>query len=175
MGTDISLHVEYRRNNETYAWSDGAIDLERDYEMFGALAGVRAKSRPLFPPRGLPSNLSPEVFERYYAFIIEPAEASLWSGFSWVSKSEAESLLQGGDCHGPPAGYKKYNMTSPLGYVSIPGLHTPSWLACDELLQVLGHTHIEPRSDWVVVLDLLASIERRLPGAQSRIVFWFSG
>jgi hypothetical protein len=175
VGTDICLHIEYRLDGVTSAWSDGAIDVERDYALFGALAGVCAIGPTPFPPRGLPSDLSPEVFERYYAFIIDPENAARWSGFAWMSNSDARSLLQSGKCHAPPTSYTKRNMTSPLGYVSIPGLHTPSWLTHDEVVRALAHAHSEARGDWCVVLDLLASLERRLPGAQSRIVFWFSG
>jgi hypothetical protein len=92
-----------------------------------------------------------------------------------MSKADAASFLECGDCHAPPASYTKHNMTSGLGYVSIPGLHTPSWLTRDEVLRTFEHTKLEPCGDWAVVLDLLASIERRLPAASSRITFWFSG
>jgi hypothetical protein len=168
------LHVEHRRDGVTSAWSQGELVLERNDAIFGAFAGVGGTTAPLFAPRGLPSDLSPEVFERYYAFIIDPAEAESWSGFYWMSKTHAASLLQSGQSHAPPPSYTKCNMTSPLGYVSIPGLHTPSWLTHDEVLRALEHVHVEVRAAWAVLLDLLASIEQRLPGAQSRIVFWFS-
>lgn len=73
MGTDIHWFVE-RRENTSSAWVllDGAVPfLEvdesplvyrvRNYELFGALAGVRGKTPRELPVRGLPVDVSPIV------------------------------------------------------------------------------------------------------------------
>lgn len=73
MGTDIHWFVE-RRATESGEWSllDGDVPFYlseesplvyrgRNYELFGALAGVRGVQSRMLPLRGLPSDVSPIV------------------------------------------------------------------------------------------------------------------
>lgn len=62
MARDISLFVEYRQSGQTHAWSDGAVAVARHHALFRALLGDPLDGGP-FPRRGLPTDLSPEVFE----------------------------------------------------------------------------------------------------------------
>ena len=136
----------------TVAWADGEIKLDRDYDLFRALAGVRDDRPPPFAPRGLPRDVSSEVFEHYFLFIVDAADRMTghWCGFRTVDPAVAEGYIRSGDAHRPDPSYVKFNMTSPLGYVSDPDWHTPSWL-WRELHEALSAHKVEPRADFLVV------------------------
>ena len=55
MGTDIHAHVEIRYNGEWVHWAQPKIN--RWYELFGKLAGVRGES-PIVEPKGFPKDAS---------------------------------------------------------------------------------------------------------------------
>ena len=114
-----------------------------------------------------------EVFERYFLFVVDDASASIYRGFECVSPAEAAAMIAAGTAHRPSSGYVKYNMTSPLGYVSGPDRNAASWLCSREVRELTATLVSSPQ--WGVLLDLLHSIERWIPGARSRIIFWFSG
>ena len=65
MGTDIHIHVEYlrRKKGKKPRWIHVNKDFEeyRNYQVFGILAGARSDIEPLFPPRGLPDDVSLET------------------------------------------------------------------------------------------------------------------
>jgi hypothetical protein len=179
MGTDIHLFIETVASGDTQAeaWSDGEIKLDRDYDLFRALAGVRGGRPPLFAPRGLPRDVSSAVFKRYFFFIVDAADrtSAVWIGFETVDPAAAEGYIRSGEAHRPDPSYVKFNMTSPLGYVSNPDWHTPSWLGQDELREALSAHKVEPRADFLVVEDLMDALVRRFPERRARIVFWFDG
>jgi hypothetical protein len=67
---------------------------DRDYSLFGALAGIRSDTPPISPPRGLPPDLSPEV-----TAICEPTNPSCFEtdrddvlisdhSYSWLTLAE---------------------------------------------------------------------------------------
>jgi hypothetical protein len=177
MGADIHLFIETIATEESQAeaWSDGEIELVRDYDLFCALAGVRGDRPPLFAPRGLPRDVSSAVFERYFLFILDAADRASgnWDGFRSVDPAVAEGYLRSGKAHRPDPSYVKFNMTSPLGFVSNPDWHTPSWLGQGDLRDALSTHKVEPPAAFLVVQDLLDVLVRRFPDRSARIVFWF--
>jgi hypothetical protein len=136
---------------------------------------VRGDRPPLFAPRGLPRDLSSDVFERYFFFILDATDrmSGNWDGFLTLDPAAAERYIEAGEAHRPDPSYVKLNMTSPLGYVSNPDWHTPSWLGRDELRDALSAHEIEPSADFLVVQDLMDALVRRFPERRARIVFWF--
>lgn len=78
MGTDIHLYVEHY-NKESKRWDSlslykkssedkfSPVDIYdgRDYELFDLLAGVRSMIAPFVLPRGVPDDMSCEVFKAY--------------------------------------------------------------------------------------------------------------
>lgn len=57
MGTDIAA---------VYQLDTGRIEvlnISRNYALFGLLAGTRGSLKPIVPPRGWPSDLTPETLE----------------------------------------------------------------------------------------------------------------
>lgn len=66
MGCDIHASIEVQK----YSWDSVITDLNinRDYELFSILAGVRGSESPISEPRGVPSNASfqfTDWLERY--------------------------------------------------------------------------------------------------------------
>ena len=57
MGCDIHLHIEVKINGKWEHYAAPSVD--RWYELFGKLAGVRDKTaRPIVEPKGFPSDAS---------------------------------------------------------------------------------------------------------------------
>jgi len=166
MGRDIAMFVEYVDADGVHAWAEDAISIPRDYRLFAALDGRSA-------PRGLPLDLSSDVFEQYFLFVVDDASASSYRGFEYVTLAEADAMIAAGTAHRPPPGYVKYNTTSPLGYVSGPDRNAANWLWSSEVRERTSAIVSSPQ--WAVLVDVLDSIERRIAGARARIVFWYSG
>ena len=68
MAKDIWIHIEHRSRKKNKYVYDFEADGERIYALFGALAGARGAIAPLYEPRGLPNDVSPEVLEEYRLF-----------------------------------------------------------------------------------------------------------
>ena len=65
MATDIWIHVEYKSRKTgkwTYAYE---ADGDRNYKLFGILAGTRGDCWPLYDPRGLPIDISDKAKKEY--------------------------------------------------------------------------------------------------------------
>lgn len=58
MGCDIHLHVEVRLAGESEWQHYAHPSINRNYALFGALAGVRFGEIEHIPPRGLPNDMS---------------------------------------------------------------------------------------------------------------------
>lgn len=56
MGCDITAHVEIKVNGEWYHWNHPKID--RWYDLFARMAGVRGDAEPISLPRGVPDDAS---------------------------------------------------------------------------------------------------------------------
>ena len=86
MGTDIWIHIEHRsRKTNKYVY-DFEADGNRDYTLFGALAGARGPLDPIYEPRGIPEDSSPEVIKDYLSW--EEAHT-----FSWLTTKELRECL----------------------------------------------------------------------------------
>ena len=69
MGCDIHAHAERtfdeRWDADLIFHSGGELDIERWYELFGYLAGVRGENDPIVLPKGFPVRVSEETKESY--------------------------------------------------------------------------------------------------------------
>jgi hypothetical protein len=172
MGCDIHAFVEVQATAGGPFWPlfHGQARLPRDYPLFAAIAGVRGSSPPTIPPRGIPPDVSEEVFDHYYMGVIDDADVfSFYRGFEFLTLAEAagEVLL--------PRDTKRSGIAARYGYVPYPDWHTPSWLLLPEIEEVLrlaGLTPADLPPEYRLLLDTLASAERHLQ-ARSRLVFWF--
>ena len=162
MGCDIHGYIEYedwKDNNGQVHRSCFGQDLgERDYAMFGLLAGVR-RGGCLFQPRGIPENLSFPVKSSYYMFIIDDEKDE--DGDGYVSKKTAEQWVD--------AGFSEYYDEK---WVTHPDWHTPSWLNTKEYEAVLrAREDIDDYGTvdqgWYAILAAMKVLKN------ARFVFWF--
>lgn len=79
MGCDIHICVEVGSSASQDHWFGMAtdVDMNRDYNLFSKLAGVRGVEPALIEPRGLPNYISYET-ERYYEYWQNDAHTSAW-------------------------------------------------------------------------------------------------
>jgi hypothetical protein len=154
MGCDIHAYIEnqpYKESSPEYWWKIADLHAQRNYAMFGLLAGVRG-GEPLFAPRGWDKNSSTK-----------------WEFCMWISDEPDAD----GTCSKEQA--RKYvSYGSEIideKWVTNPDWHTPSWLTAAELEQVIRaykEKYSQYESDeWEGYLELM----KRIP--ESRIIFWF--
>jgi hypothetical protein len=161
MGCDIHGYIEY----DNWTSHDGVVHRScfgenlgsRDYKMFGLLAGVRRGS-PIYPPRGLPENLSFDVKSAFHLFIIDD-DGNDGEGF--VTRKKAEEWVS--------QGYSKYLDDK---YITYPDWHTPSWLTSKEYEDVLRAREEDTEygtvdQEWYAILAAMKSLKN------ARFVFWF--
>jgi hypothetical protein len=82
MGCDIHLFLEVRIDER---WEHaGEIDVDRSYELFGLMAGVRSEAyEPVSWPKGLPDSINPMT-----TFYMRHAQHD----FSWLDYKEIAEL-----------------------------------------------------------------------------------
>ena len=56
MGCDIHMHIEIRYNGKWVHYACPSID--RNYTLFGIMAGVRGEGPAIVEPKGVPNNMS---------------------------------------------------------------------------------------------------------------------
>lgn len=65
MGTDIWINIEYRsRKTKNYKYAREFYG-KRLYSVFGILAGARTDIEPIYPPRGLPNDVTRLTYRKY--------------------------------------------------------------------------------------------------------------
>ncbi len=77
MATDIWIHIEHRSKHTNKYVYDFEGDGERVYPLFGTLAGTRGSCEPIYDPRGLPEDISPEALKEYQSWE-EDAHTPSW-------------------------------------------------------------------------------------------------
>ncbi|MDJ0754674.1 MAG: hypothetical protein QNJ45_14205 [Ardenticatenaceae bacterium] len=169
MGTDIHLHIEYRSNKyDKYRLFASDFQINRDYALFGALAGLGTEKEPLIPPRGLPKDISNEL--RYQPFIPVTQVTKKKLGFlpaNIVCLDELDEPYYQGS--------RRLEMDGKVIFVSDPDKHTSSWLTLTEIYACLDYHELKIEScvyNLRLLLDLMDGIKSTL-GPEPRIVFWF--
>jgi len=197
MGTDIHAFVEYSDDRgrraftgrpEEPAWLFGKFSLLRDYALFDALGDGRNSQMPpedvgersLYPPRGIPLDLSQETAWDYYDLVIEDQspDAGFWPVHQHISANQAEERLRQGAHEGSVAQTMHYGTTRPRMWraVSRAYWHTPSWLTLQEIHLSLEHHRLPLmacRWDFRALLQCVTAIEEQVGRGQVRLVFWF--
>jgi hypothetical protein len=197
MGTDIHTFVEYADDSgrrsfsgrpEEPAWLFGQFSLLRDYALFDALGDGRNSQmapedvgqRSLYPPRGVPRDLSLEAAWEYYDLVIEAQtpHAGFWPKHGWISASQAQERVHRGAHFASVAQTIHYETTPPRTWqvVSKEYWHTPSWLTLAEVRQSLKHHRLSLtalRWDFRALLKCLSTVEEQIGRGQVRLVFWF--
>lgn len=85
MGCDIHLHMERSEANDGLWFHFASYDdLGRDYDAFGAMAGVRHPDKVIYSPRGLPDDVSWGTRNAWNDGMAD------WHTPSWLSPDEFE-------------------------------------------------------------------------------------
>lgn len=88
MGCDIHATIEQRLGEKSNYWFNAArnIEIDRCYELFGYLAGVRDETvQPIIQVRGLPDDISHEAKAEYEEMSVD-AHTMSWILFSEIKK-----------------------------------------------------------------------------------------
>jgi hypothetical protein len=198
MGTDIHAFVEYTNQSGERRFSGspndralllGHFSLSRDYALFDALGDGRnsqmapemVRQRALFPPRGVPGDMSLEAAREYYDLVVESQapHVGFWPKHACVSADQAEERVRRGRAHmGIVAQTIGYRLTEPRIWhvVSKESWHTPSWLSLLETLQSLEYHRLslaELPWDYRVLMKCLSEVEEQIGRGQVRLAFWF--
>ncbi len=141
----------------------GPIDLGRDYELFGVLAGVR-RDGAVFPPRGLPpiDELGSRTLHDYWLGITDTPTCTWCGGCRHVTPEEVKQW-----------GNKTLTHQG-MTYCQHPDWHTPSWLYHHELEDVV-QAYPENKKGLTRLLGIMA-LMKTINGRKrkrTRLVFWF--
>ena len=86
MGCDIHMHVEIRYNGKWEHYAAPSID--RNYALFGVMAGVRGSGSPIVKPKGIPKDIS----------VVTKIEFEHWGPDahtpSWFNEEEIDKLIE---------------------------------------------------------------------------------
>lgn len=87
MGVDLLLVIELKIIDEWVGFSNGHIQLARDYDLYGIMAGVRDYNNlQIFAPKGFPDDLSDESRDNLQENI------SSFVTPSWLSYQELQKV-----------------------------------------------------------------------------------
>jgi hypothetical protein len=186
MGTDIHLHLEYHTTPPGKALREQAklshplyarpvianrYFVPRDYHLFAALADVcNTDRKPVrFAPRGLPEDVSREIFHQYFVEIFAEDVPLDWlqAGCKWCRPEDAKKAVERGQ-RIVPDGSRQF----------VPGedYHHPSHLYLHEFQQALefaGYAESQCSPELLLVIQAMKFIDSRYGDQCARIVFWF--
>lgn len=176
MGCDIHLYVEKKINRE-WVYAD-KIDVGRDYELFGFLAGVRGEQQH-FEQKGFPDDASPKVREICEGYGVDG------HSHSWLTLEELQTVGWEDDKvmikeSGIMANkqWEKFQETIKIGKPDY-SLRFPYWGA-GEYLETPSSYHewevpitIEFKHFYEEVVKRLPTYCRDCKPNEIRIVFWF--
>src|SRR2546423_12916412 len=169
MGADIYAFIEYRSSSADIWRTYSEVFLERDYDVFAALAGVRAAEdkTTVFEPRGFPEDASAFAQLAYYVHIV-PDEEFVANGLSRFVRASAIAGIIGNGGH---YRYKSKNL------ISHPHVWCPSSLSISEIqhaLQTAGIKNETLGMAWQLALRSMQAIEAEFRPAEARLAFWFA-
>lgn len=154
MGCDIHGFIEFRHpQSQGKDWDafGGQLSLDRNYRIFGLLAGVRG-GQAVHPPKGIPRDIDHSyTIDRYtlYVSVDSPDEEGS------TTPERAASYVRGGSSDWWDADHRR---------VTHPDWHTPSWLTTSEYADVL-RAYQDQRPEWEQQAEReIDQIRRTQPG-----------
>lgn len=162
MGCDIHIYPEYSsfRSGAKDYWQNFATNMNpgRDYELFGALAGIRGFPGPIVPIRGLPDDL---------------AMMTKWDNTIWVSETKPDT-----ENHCSRENAESWVKTGGSSWiddtkdaVTHPDHHSHTWLTVEEFRAAIALVGRDVEMTYYALLAALDEIEKR--GGKTRVVMWF--
>lgn len=170
MGCDIHIYAEKRSprscNPSWHQLNIGPDDyLPRDYEVFGAIAGVRRDDLLHFEPRGIPSDVCLNIADKYFDLVKRGDKVVFITEDGELEEFDYEDYK---DCEQRSYG-EVVNIASP-------DWHSASWLYTKELEQALEVAEnancLGISIDYKVLLKVMKEYESS-GEYECRVVFWF--
>lgn len=188
MGCDISVFLEIDKGEEapfsspftTSIGSGEFLAIERNYDLFAALAGVRNDGSIINPvkPRGIPQNLSWKHIPYFFTPIKEETDhlpAQLW--YSWnqkeyYSREEAEQYVKNGS-----VSYNQPLMDQQLKagqLITRLDAHSFSWLLLEEIKSAITLNNLTIKDEnLLILLSTMEVIELSIGAGKTRMLFYF--
>jgi hypothetical protein len=168
MGTTASMYMEWRKPLDPI-WCAEELHVTRNYHVFDALAGGRSGEGFLYPPRGLPHDVSERVLQEACSRIVETDE-------------EAETIrkpclaIKRNKCWGPPWSEIIRRGTTEYEFNRVGYLHSHSWLTLEEIrASLLRHSIDLEQLNECYSLLLKRMKELEMSGHEVRLIVWFDG
>ncbi|MEM7455422.1 MAG: hypothetical protein AAF456_13810 [Planctomycetota bacterium] len=197
MGTDIHAFIEtdttgdFSTAGSIFSLTADAFILDRDYDVFDALAGARehqmpepdrdSQRIPLIPPRGIPSPRSLSVSRSFFYLVDDPVSTVgppnewFWPRHRCVDPIDAQEWRTNPDCVYSTV-VQWFNGEHVWDAVSPRGLICPTWLSATEFDESLAHHSIRlldlPVS-YRILRKSLEMLEDELGANCVRLVLWF--
>ena len=197
MGIDIHAYVEIDESGEfdcagcVRSLTASTFFLDRDYEIFDALAGAREfqmeaadqdpKRYPLIPPRGMSAHCSHTVLLDFYFLVDDPINPKgppneyFWPNHRCIDPIEAEKWAKNPGCLRTTI-HQSVFPEQDWPAISPPGLTCPTWLTPLEFDASLAHHEIEIESlpfSYRLLRMTLHETEKEYGAGHVRLVLWF--
>jgi len=171
MGTSAWMFIESRRtpSDGWRATSEQSLAsiVRRDYKLFDALSGGRNGSGFLYPPRGLPLDMSETVFRSVCYRLTDSDDEK--------KQSKPGALISKRSCYTmQPFGEVIQRDNAEFFYLFNGYHHSYSWLTLEEIIASTRHAGIvldALDAGYVTILSQMRELENE--GRQVRLVFWF--
>lgn len=168
MGCDIHAYIEYNNGLRWSAISD-QLNLDRNYGLFSALAGVRKGSEKIkhFKLRGVPKDIG-FIVESDYTLLVVAGEDTHEEGC--CTEYRAERYLES---YGSVV-WEEKKEDSKFYRITNPDWHSPSWLNLKEL-KIAYERYLKYDNLVIPLIEGYIVLMNKLEelGFQTRIVFWF--
>ncbi len=199
MGTDIHACLEYAgKSQKVFSASPrkpanlfAHFKINRSYILFDALGNGRSslfepdevEKKSLFPPRGIPADLSLDAAQKYYLGILDTkgSGSSFWPKDWSVTKEAAASLVKNNQSH-----YGTIYMHDDTSWkvVSDPKYHAPGWLTYPEIKASLAHFDLPLDNsvaeqenhlgwDFRLLMKTMEQLTKEIGEEKVRLTFWF--
>lgn len=135
------------------------LQVWRNYELFGALAGVR-RDLPHVAPKGIPQNLSHEVFAAFTLFVdteyneLNDGTCLGKDAARWIEEQSSRSM-------------QAFKNGQPQR-ISHPDWHTPSWLTTTEVAGACARVDSRQLKGALAMMRAMETETHPI-----RMVFWF--
>lgn len=160
MGCDIHAFIDYdppQINETSLVYYLGEFNIQRNYGLFGIMAGVRHPELQLFQPRGMPERSSWTIREKTTLMVMDN-EKDRFEGC--CTREEAERW---------GSNYTDENKRR----VWHPDYHSHSWLNTAEVKKVLKKLRSANGQSFGLTGALRAMEGLDEEGCNPRLVFWF--
>lgn len=158
MGCDIHINVEYRHPVLGYQpVVAGGYFVDRRYDLFAALAGVRLASDEscLIPARGFPPDACLPIFAQAHQLVVADSNSpAVRFVTDWILNAEVPS--------GSEVFEAEKDLVGMTRWILLPDYHHPSYLSRTETMDCLRHFGYDIDTappEFLILIDLLTCID----------------